>query len=386
MTILRIIPYLNIPELGITDNSGFTQTVQEINETQVSLGNKVVLLSNYRGEFEKNNIKVLNPFKFIFNLKLLFNSILDIIKYRDLINNLDSGKSISKIFLSFFYANGLIIIKRKYGVNAFHIHSFHDNVIPYILKLIDKNVYFVLTLHFIYPLEHKKYSFLIRKLEKANCTLTTISSTFYKVLSLKLNKSSIYNIPNGINLERIENHCVNMDFSFSSDKQYILFAGSIVDRKNLIFLIKLMPFLDEKIHLIVCGDGPLLPLIKQMTSKTKLLHRVHFRGRVDYSKMPFYYKKVDCVCVVSKSEAFGRMFLEAAALGTPSLCFEDLGAVQTLKSIRGFYTCKRDLVEYKEKLNYILSKDIDKRLIKESVKEFDWKIICEKYQDLYTVA
>ena len=68
--------------------------------------------------------------------------------------------------------------------------------------------------------------------------------------------------------------------------------------------------------LIIVGDGKLRPLMEQQQKESGIAaDRIEWAGRVEYAKLPEYYRRMDIVWVPSRSEGFGLSAIEAMAQG-----------------------------------------------------------------------
>jgi glycosyltransferase involved in cell wall biosynthesis len=86
-----------------------------------------------------------------------------------------------------------------------------------------------------------------------------------------------------------------------------LFAGSLVERKNVVRLRDALRALGRG-TLLVVGDGPLRPELEGDP-------RIHLAGRVPHEAMPEWIAAADVVCLPSLVEPFGQALLEAMAAG-----------------------------------------------------------------------
>jgi rhamnosyl/mannosyltransferase len=70
---------------------------------------------------------------------------------------------------------------------------------------------------------------------------------------------------------------------------------------------------------IIGGDGPLTPALKQRVKSKGLESRVILTGKIPFSEIHSYFELCDIFCLssIERSEAFGVVLLEAMSLGKP---------------------------------------------------------------------
>ncbi|SMG15107.1 Glycosyltransferase involved in cell wall bisynthesis [Marivirga sericea] len=385
MNILRVVPYFRLPEANIFEKSGFSQTIYELNEVQIKRHHNVFLFSGHRKNYKKNKLEIINALNHVNYIKAICNGFILFIKYFKFFLNLDGAKGFKVIFGNLVKADALSIILTKKAIDIIHIHSLDDNIIPYLLKIIDKKKKFIVTLHFRYPLNKLKYQLLLKLIAKSDGLITVISKELQNdIYKLGFN-NDISVITNGFNMSGNADlkYSKNCSVFSNKDYKYLLFAGSLTKRKNLTFLVENLDLLPKNIKLVVCGDGPLRNDLITTSEKLGFSERIIFLGDIDYADMPFFYKNADLVCVVSMSEAFGRMFIEAASVGTPTLCFQDLEATSNLKGIKGFFTAPRDKDIFFARIIEILKLKLKKSEIIDSALPFDWVEINKDYEKVY---
>lgn len=173
---------------------------------------------------------------------------------------------------------------------------------------------------------------------------------------------------------------------YSLPDSYLLYVGSIIERKNLFEIVKAVRDLKNK-HLVVVGDKTSAYAKKVMNyiSENQLEDRIHF-PEVDFSDLPCVYKSATIFLYPSEYEGFGIPVIESLAVGTPvitsafsslpeaagphSVLLNDLSSSSIKSSIS-------ELLSDKEKMKRM------SRLGKEYVQQFDAKYLSEQLQNLY---
>ncbi len=117
-----------------------------------------------------------------------------------------------------------------------------------------------------------------------------------------------------------DNEIMNVLLPYQLPSQFMLFVGSIIERKNLLNLIKAIELLPEtiKLPLVVVGKGnSYLKKIKAYLKEKKLEERIVFAPQVLYKDLPALYQKASVFIYPSVYEGFGIPVIEALWSKTP---------------------------------------------------------------------
>lgn len=113
---------------------------------------------------------------------------------------------------------------------------------------------------------------------------------------------------------------------------FILYVGSIEERKNLMLLARALPILQNKdIHVIAVGRRtPYADDIDQFIHANHLSDRFRMLSGVPFADLPAFYQLADVFVYPSRFEGFGIPLLEALCSGTPAVgctgsCLEEAG-------------------------------------------------------------
>ena len=111
------------------------------------------------------------------------------------------------------------------------------------------------------------------------------------------------------------------------DSDFIIGSvGRIAIEKSFDELIKNTKILinkNNKIKLIIVGDGPEIDNLKKLCKDLKIDKNVFFTGKVKYDLIPAYYNLFNILVSFSKTETQGLTIIEALASSTPALCIND---------------------------------------------------------------
>lgn len=121
---------------------------------------------------------------------------------------------------------------------------------------------------------------------------------------------------------------------YNLPEKFLLYVGSIEERKNLLLAVKALRLLDENIKLVAVGKStPYVDTIKQYikySGKEGLADDVMFMHHVPFVDLPSFYRLATVFVYPSRIEGFGIPLLEAITSGVPAIgctgsCLEEAG-------------------------------------------------------------
>lgn len=188
---------------------------------------------------------------------------------------------------------------------------------------------------------HKKYSHMV------------VASHFMKSILLYngFEEKKVNVIPYFTYLPTIQ------DNAYVKDRPIIFALGRIVPEKGMHTLFHAMGKLDEKVQLVVAGDGSALDELKKLAKELGISERVSFCGWIDHQKLDTLYQQCSMVVIPSIwPEPFGIVGIEAMAYGKPTIAYDVGGISEWLKDgDSGFLVKPGDENELVEKINFILN-------------------------------
>jgi 1,2-diacylglycerol 3-alpha-glucosyltransferase len=118
-----------------------------------------------------------------------------------------------------------------------------------------------------------------------------------------------------------------------------LFVGRVAHEKNIGYLIDVIDLAREAIPdilLLIAGEGPALPSLRQCVADRGLRENVRFIGYLDRkTELPTCYAAADVFAFASRTETQGLVLLEAMAAGLPVVALAAMGTIDILSARRG---------------------------------------------------
>lgn len=198
-------------------------------------------------------------------------------------------------------------------------------------------------------------------------------------------------IPMGIDIERFD---ATKKHRPKSQPFTILFAGRISKEKGLPYLCEAAKTLKEQgygFRVLIAGSGPEESQIKQYITTHQLENNIELLGWVAHEKLADYYAEADVFVGPSLvldsgwQEAFGLVFAESLASGTPVIATETGGIRDVvLHEKNGFLVPQKDAQAIAEKLALLINNpELLKKMSTQSrahiAENFSWEAVTKKY-------
>ena len=100
----------------------------------------------------------------------------------------------------------------------------------------------------------------------------------------------------------------------------ILFLARVVAEKGIYSLLEAFSQVVTSIpeaRLIIAGDGPDLPAVRERVAQSSWKHSVEIHGRIHHANVPAMMRRCTVYCLPSHGEPFGMTTLEAMGCGKP---------------------------------------------------------------------
>jgi glycosyltransferase involved in cell wall biosynthesis len=233
---------------------------------------------------------------------------------------------------------------------------------------------------------------LIKKYFGCNNSFIAISKDAYQytceTLPKKLNK--IFLLHNAIDINRFEQNVkLILKQSANNNIKNLVTIGSLVDKKNQIFLINVIKYLKDhgyNVTLDILGAGPNYDLIKNKIYSEHLENFIFLRGKVD--NVEEFLQKSYLYLHAATYEPFGLVLIEAMATGLPCVCLDGKGNRDIInEGENGFMIFKQDHIKFSEKIIELIKNDnlysaMSSNAI-ETAKKFDMVNYADKLLDIY---
>lgn len=269
------------------------------------------------------------------------------------------------------------------------IHSQTEFGIGYFSRIVSKklNIPVVHTYHtlyedYVYYVTHGHFDNAAKKLVvkmtkyycEKKCDEVIVPTD--KIKDLFVNKYGIKKninvIPTGIDIKKFDKNTeinkkvkeIKTKYKIKDDEFVIGSVGRVATEKSLDVLIQNVRKLvdaNNKIKLMIVGDGPELSNLKELVKKLKLEKNVILTGKVDYSLVPSYFNTCNIIASFSTTETQGLTIIEGLAASKPTLCINDESFQAMIENGYNGYLFDTD-EEFRELVFKLMS---DKELYKE---------------------
>jgi glycosyltransferase involved in cell wall biosynthesis len=199
-------------------------------------------------------------------------------------------------------------------------------------------------------------------------------------------KKKIYIISCGNDFEKIQ------EIKSSRRKSDVIFAGRLLNNKNVDILIKSIQLIKEKIPKIKCliiGDGPEKKNLEALAQKLNLEKNIKFLGFLENNDDVYALMKSSKVFVLpSTREGFGIVVIEANACGIPviTIDYKDNAARDLIKEGKNGFVCQLNEEEIAKRIKKILINNSSKEMQKicmDLAKKYDWDKIVDEVEEVY---
>ncbi len=177
----------------------------------------------------------------------------------------------------------------------------------------------------------------IRKHCDSVTQITTPADSARRILQGYGIKRSIEVIPNPMDLTRFQNRdggLIREKYRLHQEK-LLINIGRVAPEKNLPLLLNIYQYILNHAHrnttrLMILGDGPDLPKLRQQAERMGIAENVIFTGLVNPSEIPEYLAAADLFVMTSFTEVKPLAQLESLAAGLPIVAISAPGADDTI--------------------------------------------------------
>ena len=257
------------------------------------------------------------------------------------------------------------------------LETFAGLTLPF-CKYADKETKRILTL------QTTNRSFLKGMIIRSADKVTAISKALVKIAG-ELGRNDVVLIPNGVNISQLCNSVSKTDGS-------ILFVGRLEKMKGIDILMQAFKKVSEKnseAKLRIVGDGSQRKTLKSLAYELGIKDKVTFTGKLSPNEVYEEYGHAQIFCGLSRSEAFGNVFIEAQAAGCAVVGTSIGGIPDTVEQgVTGLLVKPDDVDGAVEALERLLSDaDLRNKLSengRKNAEKYDWANIAQQYAELYS--
>ena len=130
--------------------------------------------------------------------------------------------------------------------------------------------------------------------------------------------------------------------SFNEPLKRFVYVGEMIERKYPIQVMDALQkaYPDGNYKLTYVGDGALLNEIRNRIEQDGLKDKVLVLGKIPRDSIKTQYDDADCMVMISRSEAYGLVYLEAMARGCITIASRNEGFDGIIKDGENGFLCK----------------------------------------------
>lgn len=249
-------------------------------------------------------------------------------------------KGYRRVYIHYSYLTGLIaiILMKLTGGKSWYWHceqrTLFEEKWGWNLEAIKKKI----TVDLPFRIILKSVTTLI------TCT-ETMKQYYHEALNVPLKKVEV--VHNWIDVAAVKRHAATPHrelfekWNIDPARKIILFVHWLSPRKGsrvLPLLIKKMLDQRKDVHFLVVGAGPDEDFLKKFVNDHSFESRVTLTSDVPNEQLPNYFSIADVFIVPSQNEEFGRVNIEAMAMGVPLVATQTLATEALFTSLQKKYT------------------------------------------------
>lgn len=212
-------------------------------------------------------------------------------------------------------------------------------------------------------------------------------------MSLAPRRQKVFNIPNALSqdsLPRVEvRSYLAKKYRIDSDHIWIGSIGRLDPLKRFDLLLSMLGRLNPSsipVHLVLIGDGPELPNLRNQAISLGLDDQVSFTGEIPVASR--FLSAFDLFCFPSISEGLPNVIIEAAAVGLPIVAWDLLFNREILDSESAMLLPAEDLDSFTDAVSQLivfpdLRQELGKRAQERVLNEFDLDYYVKRMTSAY---
>lgn len=213
--------------------------------------------------------------------------------------------------------------------------------------------------------------YVVRSVDRITC-VSRSTYDYYK----RLGADAEY-IPNAIDFKDMPREGIRL-----YDKQAI-FIGRLSREKGIDILLRALKYIDNDIHIIVIGFGPLSHIVERECRTYPNLHYLGYKPRSESLK---YLAGSDLLILPSLAEGLPTVLLEAMTLKVPIIASRIPGVLDAVNQMMAVLVPPGKPKELAKAINrHIMnySRNLIERAYRRVLLEFNWDVIINKYIKFY---
>ena len=184
-------------------------------------------------------------------------------------------------------------------------------------------------------------------------------------------------------------------YRIPTDRPTLVHIGRVAFEKNISFLLRMLRRLVSTIPdvlLVIAGEGPAVPSLKQQAQDLDLDGHVLFLGYMDRgTELMDCYRAADGFVFASRTETQGLVLLEAMALSVPVVSTAVMGTRDILEPEKGCLVAQEDEQDFASKVESLLTDSQLRNRLRREAREYalvEWNAatmaqrLAEVYQGL----
>jgi len=159
-----------------------------------------------------------------------------------------------------------------------------------------------------------------------------------------------------------------------AERPVLVHVGRVAFEKNIDFLLRTLVHVrvqHPQVLLLIAGEGPALPQLKNLVCRLRLEANVQFVGYLDRaSDLLDCFRAGDAFVFASRTETQGLVLLEAMALGVPVVAIAEMGAIDILEAGKGALTAPPDEQAFADAVCLLLESPLLRRRLAAEGRQF----------------
>lgn len=240
--------------------------------------------------------------------------------------------------------------------------------------------------------------FILRKLSRLSLKRASLVHAISRELASLAERCGAENVivvPNGVDMAEfmpMEKGQAREKLDIPLDESVVVCVARLVPVKGVDYLIRAIPLLSQlnnRISLLVIGDGPQRSDLEKLALELGLRDKVKFLGALPHEQIPLYLNVADVFVQSSLHEGLGIALIEAMSCGIPVIGTKVDGIMDIIEDNQnGFLVPPRDSEAIAKAVKKIFAdEDIRSRFIAkglETVKDkFQWDDVLPKIEEVY---